>query len=405
MAVKDADSDHCDGWPDAARAILHVDMDAFFAAIAVLDDPSLRGKAVLTGGSGPRGVVTTASYEARKFGCRSAMPTARALKLCPHAICVKVPGQRIREVSDQLFAVLDEACPQVQPLSVDEAFLDITGQRRLDGEPVAAAARLKQTIRERLGLTASIGVAPNKFLAKLGSDLDKPDGLTVIHPDRIRQTLDPLPIERVWGVGPAAAASLHRMGVRTIGQLRTVGEDRLVQRFGSWGRRLGQLARGEDDRPVRCDGRAKSIGHEQTFGQNLDHPQQLRDVLLGQATAVGRRLRRKSRLARGVVVKIRYGDFQTITRSTTLDRPSDIDRELYDAGVGLFNQWAAGGFRPVRLIGLTASPLTDEAPQLQLFEDPRAQRQQRVDRVLDQIADKFGQPIVHRGAGDVGRKK
>ncbi|MFK7787913.1 MAG: DNA polymerase IV, partial [Phycisphaeraceae bacterium] len=218
-------------WPTDQRAILHVDMDQFFAAIAVLDDPSLKGKPVLVGGGGPRGVLSTASYEARKFGCRSAMPTAVAMRLCPHAILVKVPGERIREMSGRLFDILDQVSPLVQPLSCDEAFIDATGSLRLLGQPEEIARQIKQQVQDELKLTASVGVAPNKFLAKLASDLEKPDGLTVIPPDdaSIRRILDPLPIGRMWGVGPATEAKLNRRGVRTFADLRRLTEQELSQ--------------------------------------------------------------------------------------------------------------------------------------------------------------------------------
>jgi DNA polymerase-4 len=383
--------------PEADRTIFHVDMDAFFAAIAVLDDPSLKGKAVLTGGNGRRGVVTTASYEARKFGCRSAMPTSQALRLCPHAICVKVPGDRIRQKSQEVLEVFKQYSPSVQPLSVDEAFLDMTGSERLLGPPEEVAAKLKRDIKQQTGLTASVGVAFNKFLAKLASDLEKPDGLTVITRKNLDAVLLPLPVGKVWGIGPATQRKLERHHIQTVGDLRKLSQDRLNRLFGEYGERFYRLCRGIDNRPVTPDRRAKSIGHEQTFGENLDSPELVRTILLDQAEQVGRRLRAHGFTARGLSVKIRYGDFQTITRSTVLDPPTDLSRELYRAGRGLFDKWASTQFSPVRLIGLSASPLQQGPAPAGLFPEPEREKQSQLDQALDRITEKFGKRTVHRG--------
>ncbi|MEM6853773.1 MAG: DNA polymerase IV [Planctomycetota bacterium] len=384
------------------RTIFHVDMDAFFAAIAVLDNPALAGKAVLTGGTGNRGVVTTASYEARKFGCHSAMPMKQALRLCPHAICVKVPGERIRECSQAMFKVLDDFSPLVQPLSVDEAFLDMTGTDRLMGPPEQVARELKdQIFRGTGGLVASVGVAPNKFLAKLASDLEKPDGLTVIPPtaDGIQAVLDPLPIAKIWGIGPATQRKLEQRGIHKVADLRQLSEDQLKQSFGDHAKRYFRLSRGLDDRPVVPDRVAKSIGHEQTFSENLTDPDAILAVMLDQSEQVGTRLRRHGLRARGVTVKIRFGDFQTITRSTTFDAPTDLTESLYEQAKALFRAWAETSFRSVRLVGVSAYPLTDADEQADLFPDPRKQKQKQLDTALDQITAKFGKRSVHRGGG------
>lgn len=389
--------------PAAPRTIFHVDMDAFFAAIAVLDNPALRGKAVLTGGStdhGPRGVVTTASYEARKFGCHSAMPTAQALRLCPHAICVTVPGDRIRECSQAMFNVLDDFSPRVQPLSVDEAFLDMTGTDRLMGPPEVVARQLKDAIfRATGGLVASVGVAPNKFLAKLASDLEKPDGLTVIPPtaDAIQAILDPLPISKIWGIGPATQRKLEKRGIKLVADLRKLTEAQLKQAFGDHAQRYFRLSRGLDDRPVTPDRTAKSIGHEQTFSANLTDPDAILAVMLDQSEQVGYRLRKHGLRARGLTVKIRFGDFKTITRSTTFDLSTDVTQTLYHAAKQLFNAWAASGFRSVRLVGVSAQPLCEGEPQAELFPDPRKQKLEQLDRAMDQITTRFGKRTVHRG--------
>lgn len=387
-------------WPDDQRAILHVDMDAFFAAIAVLDDPSLRGKPVLIGGTGPRGVLSTASYEARVYGCHSAMPTAVALRLCPHAKVVKVPGARIREMSSRLFEILDRVSPLVQPLSCDEAFIDATGSQRLLGPPEQIARHVKDQIKDELQLTASVGVATNKFLAKIASDLQKPDGLTVVPPEsrKAQALLDPLPIGKMWGVGPATEAKLAKRGVRTFADLRRLTEDQLTRDAGEEdGSRLHRLSRGIDDRPVVPTREAKSVGHEQTFREDLRDPDHVRAVMLTQAEDVARRLREKDLLARGVTVKIRFGDFKTITRSTTLDRPTDMTDELYHPALALFDKWASSAFAPVRLIGVSAGPLTHEPPQQDLFADPQREKKKQVEQTLDQIKSKFGKRAVHRG--------
>lgn len=382
------------------RTIFHVDMDQFFAAIAVLDDPSLRGKPVLVGGSGNRGVVSTASYEARKFGCHSALPMAIAKRRCPQAVVVKVPGVRIRELSQKMFAVLEGFSPLVQPLSVDEAFLDMTGTNRLMGPPEIVAQELKDAIfRETGGLAASVGVAPNKYLAKLASDLEKPDGLTVVPRDAagIEAVLSPLPISKVWGIGPATQRKFEQHGIKTVGDLRRLTEAQLKQSFGDHAQRYYRLARGLDDRPVVPDRTAKSIGHEQTFGENLTDPADVHAVILDQAEQVGYRLRKHGFCARGLTVKIRFGDFQTVTRSTTFDAPTDLTQTIYQEAKTLFDAWAQKSFRSVRLVGVSATPLTRDAPQQSLFVDPRSEKQKQLDSAMDQITTRFGKRTVHRG--------
>lgn len=384
------------------RAILHVDMDAFFASIAQLDHPELRGKPVLTGGTGPRAVVTTASYEARPYGCRSAMPMAVARRLCPQAIVVKVPGARIRELSGRMFEVLEGYTPLVQPVSVDEAFLDVTGSARLFGEAVAIARELKRRIREATGgLTASVGVSFNKFLAKLASDMDKPDGLTVIGPGDVDRVLPPLPIERLWGVGPATAKRFASMGVATFGDLRKLTREQLARRFGEESAdHYWRLCRGIDDRPVVPDRQAKSIGHEQTFGQDLDDPQAVREVLLSQVEQVGRRLRKHGLLARGIGLKIRFGEFQTISRSATLETATDVTDDLWRAAAAVYDKWVREAFRPVRLIGVHADRLTQAPQQMDLFAQPQREKLRRLDSALDRIAERFGPDVIRRAAAD-----
>jgi DNA polymerase-4 len=391
-----------------ARSILHADLDAFFASVEQLDNPALRGKPVLVGGAGKRGVVAAASYEARVFGCRSAMPMSIARRRCPHAEIVKGSFARYRELSDAIFSIYHEVTPLVQPLSIDEAFLDVTGSRRLLGEPVGIARWLKERVKSQTGLTVSVGVAPNKFLAKLASDLEKPDGLVVIEPGRVHAVLDPLPVTRLWGVGAAAEKRLRALGLRTIGDIRSAPEDVLIAKLGAdHGSHLARLARGEDDRPVHSDREAKSISHEQTFGDDLEDADTVRGVLLGQCEQVGRRLRKHERFAKTVTVKIRFGDFETVTRSATMPEPTDLNNEIWRAALGLFDAWAKAGYRPVRLIGIGVGHLSERGSETQqpgLFDAEDQAKRRRLDAATDAIARKHGIDAIGRGRGHRGGK-
>ena len=380
------------------RRILHVDMDEFFAAVEKLDDPSLVGKCLLVGGDpAGRGVVSTASYEARVYGCGSAMPMATALRLCPHAIVLPVRGRRYREVSERVFAVFDRFTPVVEPLSIDEAFLDVTGCERLLGSGEQIARSIKRAIREEIGLTASVGVAPNKFLAKLASDLDKPDGLTVITPESLRETLDSLPVGKLWGVGPAAEKKLHRLNILTFGQLRTARVEALTRAFGQAGEDLQRLAGGQDSRPVTPDSRARSISQECTFPVDVGDAERLGEVLCEQVDQVARRLRRAGLKARTVTLKLRTGDFTTRTRSATLEEPTDVTEEIRRQADALLGAWLAKGHAPLRLLGLAVSQLAGAGSQLPLFGGPKREKQAQLDKTLDEIADRFGTDAVRRG--------
>ena len=381
-----------------ARQILHVDMDEFFAAVEKLDDPSLRGRCLLVGGDpNARGVVSTASYEAREYGCRSAMPMATALRLCPQAVVLPVRGRRYREVSERVFELLGRYTPLVEPLSIDEAFLDVTGCERLFGGAEAIARSIKRDVRDEIGLPASVGVAPNKFLAKLASDLRKPDGLVVITEENMRATLEPLPVSRLWGVGPAAEKRLERLNVQTIGQLRAVPLERLTDAFGQAGEHFHRLARGLDRRPVVPDSRAKSISQECTFAVDVADAEQLRDVLVEQVEQVSRRLRRQGLKARTVTVKLRTGDFTTHTRSATLEDPTDLTGEIRRDTERLLSAWLGRHRRPLRLLGVGVSGLIRQGGQLPLFGRAQRDREQRLDRTLDDIARRFGDGAVRRG--------
>jgi DNA polymerase-4 len=388
------------------RHILHVDMDAFFAAVEQLDRPELRGRPVLVGGDpAGRGVVSTASYEARPFGCHSAMPMAQAIRLCPPAVVVHPRFERYAAVSRQIFETLEQFTPLVEPLSIDEAFLDLTGSQRLFGPPEQVARELKRRIHAETSLTASVGLAPNKFLAKLASDLQKPDGLVVVPPDGVQAFLDPLPIERLWGVGRATLRRFAELHVRTFADARRLAESELRHHFGEAGEHFYRLVRGQDQRPVVPDREAKSISHEQTFATDVVDAEYLRAILLGQTDAVARRLRRHHLLARTVTIKIRRHDFETTTRRTTLPHPADETGVLWSAAAELFDKWARPGMPPVRLLGMSVSHLCHrEGQQLALFEQDAAARRQSLDRTVDQIRERFGTDAISRGR-TLDRKK
>jgi DNA polymerase-4 len=382
---------------ESVRVIMHVDMDAFFASVEQRDQPQLRGRPVLVGGDGPRGVVAAASYEARVFGCRSAQPMAIAKRLCPHAVVVRPRGAAYREASSSVFAILEQLSPLVQGLSLDEAFVDLTGHVREFAEAAAVARRTKTSVREATGLTCSVGVAPNKFVAKLASDHDKPDGLVLVEPPDVEGFLADLPIGRMWGVGPAGEAKLAALGVKLFADVRRLPIPLLEARLGVWGRRLHELAWGRDDRPVVVDGRAKSISQEQTFPVDLRDPDEVRAVVVRQAGQVSRRLRQQGLRARTVTVKIRDGDFRTRTRSHTLDEATDRTDLVTNAAIELFDRWSSSAFRPVRLIGVGTSHLTEDGEQLQLFTAERDEQRRRLDRITDRIRERLGRDAIRRG--------
>jgi DNA polymerase-4 len=382
------------------RAVLHVDMDAFYASVEVLDDPALRGRPVIVGGTPEgRGVVAAASYEARRFGVHSAMSAARARQLCPEGVFLHPRLDRYFEVSRTIMALLRGITPLVEPLSIDEAFLDVSGCRRLLGPPPEIAADIKRRVRTEIGLIASVGVAANKFLAKLASDLEKPDGLVVIEPGCGRERLADLPIERLWGVGRVAAEQFRSAGLVFIGDLLRRDPADLEQRFGPRVHHLIELAAGRDDRPVVPTHEAKSVGNEITFAEDIGDAAQLRAICDELADKVARRLRADDLRARTVVLKARYPDFTTLTRSLTLIEPTDGGVEIRDAARELLERKLGRGRRPLRLVGVTAANLVygREPEQGSLFGEPGRERNQQVDRVLDQVSDRFG-PLLRRGA-------
>ena len=387
------------------RHIIHVDMDAFFAAVEQLDRPELRGKPVLVGGDPKgRGVVSTASYEARPFGCHSAMPMATAVRLCPQAVVVRPRISRYVEVSRQVFDILEQFTPMIEPVSIDEAFLDVTGSTRLLGPPEEIARELKCRIHAETRLTASAGLAPNKFLAKLASDHEKPDGLVVVEPDRVQEFLDPLPIARLWGVGKVTRPKLEALGVRTFADLRRIDEAVLRKRFGDVGEHFQRLVRGIDEREVVPDREAKSISHEITFPVDVEDHDHLRAVLLNQTEHVTRRLRRHRRLARTIFIKIRSADFETLTRRTTLPSATNHTDLVWEAAKELFEAWGRKRPFPVRLIGMGVTQLSVRGGnQLSLFSDDKSDRDQRLDQAMDEIRDRFGDNAVYRGGPRIMR--
>jgi DNA polymerase-4 len=358
----------------AVRTILHVDLDAFFASVEQLDDPSIRGRPVLVGGPSRRGVVAAASYEARAFGVHSAMPMMQALERCPHAVVV--PGRRDRytELSGRVFDVFRRYTPLVEGLSIDEAFLDVTASRSLFGEGEAIARRVKDEVRGETGLTASAGVAPCKFVAKIASDLKKPDGLVVVSGD-LAAFLAPLPVERMWGVGAKTAPKLRALGLRTLG---------------SWGADVARLARGEDDRAVDPDGEAKSIGSESTYERDLTRRADVARTLLDHAEHVARRMVKEGLFARIVVVKLKYADFTLLTRRVTLPEPVADTQSIYRSAAALLERFPPG---PVRLSGVAVAGLSAE-PGLSLFPDRAAARQHTLEEVLAKVEGKLGEKVT-----------
>jgi len=377
--------------------ILHLDMDAFFASVEQHDDPSLAGRPVVIG-CDPRGVVSAASYEARTFGVRSAMPVVEARRRCPQGVFL--PGNRRRyvEVSRLVMATLAEVSPLVEPASIDEAYVDITGTETLFGPPDVLGRRLKALIREATGLSCSVGIAPVKFLAKIASDYDKPDGLTVIEPDRTAAFLADLPVGKIPGVGKRGQAALASLGIRVVGDVLHYPPDFFKRHFGKWGLELVERANGRGSAVVRTDREIKSSSAENTFAADTADRETLLAWLLLQAERVGRDLRQEGLRGRTVTLKLKFGDFRQITRSRTLVEPTDSDAVIFETAVALL---AAEDLpRPVRLIGVGVSHFGDTPRQLSLFEHPdekARQRAGRIDAALDAIRGRFGREAIIRG--------
>ena len=388
------------------RAILHVDMDAFYASVEVLDDPSLAGRPVIVGGSTEgRGVVSAASYEARAFGVHSAMPAGQARRLCPEGVFLPGRMERYLEVSRQIFTVFRDFTPLVEGLSVDEAFMDVTGCQRLFGPAQSIGWAIKNRIREEVGLTASVGLAPNKFLAKLASDLEKPDGFVVFTAADARRRLSVLPVGRLWGVGKVTEGELQRLGIRTVADLLATPRDLVLRRFGDHGRHLLDLAVGHDERPVVPDHEARSVGNEVTFAEDIADPERLREMVDHLAEKVAWRLRKQGVKARTVTLKARYPDFTTPTRSLTLAHATQSTTEIRNAARLLLEHRLERRGRPLRLVGVSTSGLAAEnAGQGTLFAPPDEVRDARLDTVMDEVNERFGK-IMRRGGPPGGHRR
>jgi DNA polymerase-4 len=379
--------------------ILHLDMDAFFASVEQHDRPELRGKCVIVGGSSQRGVVTTASYEARRFGVRSAMPMFEARRRCPHGIVVPGRMHRYKEISQRVMARLKAFTPLVEKVSIDEAYMDISGCERLHGPPAAMGTAIKKAIRDEVQLTCSIGIAPVRFLAKIASDIHKPDGMTIITPKEVMPFIDRLPIQKVPGVGPRALATLNKMGIHTLGQIRRQRPESLDRRMGKFGARLRALAHGQDETPVNPAGKAKSFSSEATLARDLSDRDRLRQQLLHHAEDVGRQLRRNGAKARTVTLKIKYHDFRQITRSTTSAKPFQSSADLFSAACRLLDDELLK--HKIRLIGVGASNLVaSRTPaQMELFTSAASgpgNDWDSVDQALDAINIKYGRDTINR---------
>ena len=381
------------------KHIIHLDMDAFYPSVEVLDNPSLKGKPVIVGGGKERGVVSSASYEARKFGIHSAQPIAKAKRLCPGGIYLPVRMSRYQEISKQIFEIYHHFTPLVEPLSIDEAFLDVTGSIRLFGQSENIAKKIKQIILKETGLTVSAGVASSKFVAKIASDIDKPDGLTVVPPNGVRGFLDPLPIKKMWGVGKVTQLALSRLNIHTFRDLRKTPVKVLEKKFGKHGVRTHLLAMGVDKRDVIPEHDVKSVGHEQTFLQDIISLDAAQKELLTLADKVARRMRHKSLTGKTITLKVKYFDFVQITRSTTLPESIDDGLEIYSTACRLLEKTEVTK-KPIRLLGISLSQLSflGTGIQLSLFDqDQSSQKRQRLNTVLDSLYERFGGESVTHG--------
>jgi len=380
------------------RYIIHIDMDAFFASVEKLDNPDLKGKPVIVGGLGKRGVVATASYEARRYGVRSAMPISMARKLCSNGIYLPPRFDRYQQISKRIREIFSSYTPEVEPISLDEAFLDVTKTAKSFNLAIAKAKRIKEEVKKETGLSCSAVVAPNKFLAKLASDMQKPDGFVVIRKDEIEGILTDLPVSKIWGVGRVTEVKLDEMGIQTVGELRRVPRSKLKNIFGKQGEDLYQLARGIDESPVVSYHRIKSISQEMTFDEDLRDRQKIKNCILRLSEEVASTLRKDKLQAKTVRIKVRFSDFTTITRQTSLNVPADSTKIVRDLAIKLFEKKVKGN-RAVRLIGVGVSNLTDVTEkQLYLsFEAKDRKKFERIDDAIDKIRQRFGRESIKRG--------
>jgi DNA polymerase-4 len=393
----------------ASANILHIDMDAFFASVEQLDNPDLKGQCVIVGGKSQRGVVAAASYEARRYGIHSAMPIFQARQRCPDLTIVPPRRGRYVDISREVMAILRGFSPLVEPVSIDEAYMDVSGCRRLHGSSMDIAMEIKQTIHDKTGLTCSIGVAPVKFLAKIASDMDKPDGLTIIEPEQVKPFIHSLPIGKVPGVGKQTMKVLSNLGIKTLGQVAGLTEKILVSKVGKFGHHLFLLSQGDDGAPVAARQAAKSISTETTLSEDTIDRRQLASCLLRQAQSVAHELRLKKKRARTVTLILKTSDFQRHTRSLTLNTAFQNTDTIYKTALKLLQQYTL--HKPVRLVGVGASGLQPESRpvQMELFSNEIRtpdHKWEKVDRAVDALSDRFGSHTVVRGSSaDLDRRK
>jgi len=385
--------------PASPRSIIHLDMDAFYASVEQLDNPALKGKPVIVGGSSKRGVVSAASYEARKYKIHSAMPIAQAMKLCPHGFFLPVRMKRYKEISSQVFRIFQKYTPLVEPLSLDEAFLDVTGSAKLFGTAEDIAKRIRKEVFQETGLTISAGVAASKLVAKIASDLNKPDGLTIVPVGKEAEFLAPLPIKRLWGVGKKTQETLSLLGVHTFGDIASLPEKLLEQKFGKHGISLRRKALGLDNRDVETEHETKSVGHEFTFDTDLVELETIRRELLELAVMVAKRLRRYQLQGKTITLKVKYHDFKQITRSSTIKQHSADSKRIYEEVIRLLQKTDAGE-KPLRLLGISVSGLQLESGTRQqfLFQGMRSNgKRQEINKALDEIQEKYGSTAILPG--------
>lgn len=380
--------------------ILHIDMDAFYASVEELDNPDLKGRCVIVGGRSERGVVSAANYAARRFGVHSAMPIFQARKRCPGAVFLTPRMSRYREVSGQIMSILREFSPLVEPISIDEAYVDITGCWRLFGGVEEIARRIKRTIRKEAGLTCSVGAAPNKFLAKIASDMYKPDGMTIIAPEEVERFIETLPIHKVPGVGKNTREKLRVMGVKTLGDVNQYPEGLLVKKLGRFGHRLAEFARGIDRSAVTPLSETRSVSAEETLPADTDDRDILRRYVLGQAERIARELRKLNMGARTISVKIKDSDFRQVTRSVTIREATQSSDVIIDEASRLLERYRMS--KKIRLIGVGVSNLVSAAEpvQMDIFggDDQRTSHRQRLDEAIDTITDRFGVGAISRAS-------
>lgn len=380
--------------------ILHIDMDAFYASVEQLDNPWLRGKCVLVGGTSNRGVVMASSYEARKFGVRSATPIFKARQMCPEGIFIPPRMKRYKEVSKKIMAVLREFTPEVEVVSIDEAYMDISGSERLHGDPEKVAMAIKKEIKETLQLTCSVGVAPGKFLAKVASDLDKPDGLTIIWPNEVHRFIATLPIQKVPGVGKKTFPHLASMGIKTLGDINKFSEKLLLDRLGKFGTRLIELSSGMDHSEVTPHAPNKSVSSERTLAEDTGDKKLLNTYLLKQAEEVARQLRKANVKAKTITLKLKHADFKQVTRSKTVASPTQSSKTIYRHAAQLLEDYRL--VQKIRLIGVGTSGFKSPGipVQLDLFDRQRERDSSwtKVDRTLETITQRFGKDAIKRAS-------